>query len=337
MVEIRTNYSFMPHTAEDVLTGLSQFLEEERGRNGQGTAAVRPGHRRQFSWPNRSVSAQYHVRASEFTRKIRWEIHGEAFDVAVAETPFGLFAKCDALKAEAKGSTEPQLLKNLAQEVEPLFARQFAISRTLGLSRRFEGEIHELDPIQLVRLLYCSDRDVANTAMTNIDAHAKSGIYTAALIKILLDETHPNRRIAQWCVLDIFEDLPNICVNDAQMSEAIEAIAAFMKRAPDDYARAVYKAGDVLGDHLASDAAAEALFDVLEHGEQPFGRRSAIHGLIHLCEWLPQYKNEAVRRLTAAADGDPEPLLRDYAANTIRDIEEGGPHGPEPVLPGEAA
>lgn len=320
---------------EQLLASLEAFLAEELERTGGPVDPVNPGHRRQFTWPKPSIAAQYHVRPTDFKKSVRYEIHGEGFQVLVAETPFGFFGRCDALRAEAKGATIEGMLSNLGRELEPLFRRQFAISRTLRLPRRFDGHINELEPWQLVRLLFCEDRDVAHTAMQDIDAHARSGLYTPCLIRILRDEGHPYRRSAQWCALDIFEDLPNVCRSDSEMREALEAICHLMMTAQDDIIRTIYKAGDVLGDHIATAEAGEILIKVLQQGKYPFGRRSAIHGMIHLCEWLPEYQGRCLEALESASSEDPDASLRAYARATLRDIRSGGPHGPEPALAGE--
>lgn len=320
---------------EQLLASLDAFLAEERERMGRPMPAVNPSHRRQFTWPKASIAAQYHVGPTDFTKSVRYEIHGEGFQVAVAETPFGCFGRCEALKGEAKGASIEGMLANLGRELEPLFRRQFAISRTLGLARRFDGHINELEPGQLVRLLFCEDRDVAHTAMQEIDAHARSGLYTPCLIRILYDEWHIYRRTAQWCVLDIFEDLPNVCRSDEEMTHALNGIRHLMINSPDDIIRTIYKAGDVLGDHIATPEAGEILVEVLQNGTYPFGRRSAIHGMIHLCEWLPQYQDKCLEALEQAAVADPDPNLRAYALAALRDIRMGGPHGPEPALAGE--
>lgn len=327
----------MSATPDGVLRALERFLLEEEKRNGGPAPPIKPEHRKPFLWPRPSLSAQYRVKPQEFTKTVRFEIYGEAFSVLVAETPKGVFGKCEALWAEAKGPTLEQMLVNLACEVEPLFQRQFAISRVLGLSRRYEGAISDLPPERLILLLYCPDRDVAHTAMFEIDAHARSGLYTPALVRILRDESHPHRRSAQWCALDIFEDLVNICRTGEQQAESLDAIKRLMMRAQDDYARTIYKAGDVLGDHVATEEAGEVLLEVLRDGPYPFGRRSAMHGLIHFCEWQPSWKDRVLLELEASTRTDPEPLLREYAKATIQDILEGGPHGPEPLLPAEVS
>lgn len=324
-------------TREQILDSLKAFLREEEERNGGPQPAVNPGHRRQFLWPRPSVAGQYNVKPDQFLRTIRLEVHGEAFPVLVAETPFGVFGKCEALWAEAKGNDEETMLANLRRELEPLFERQFAISRTLGRSRRFDGPITDLRPTELIRLLFCPDRDVAHIAMVEIDSHARTIPYGDALVRIMEERGHPYRRVAQWCTLDIFEDLLNLFPDGEGRKRAIQSICDFMMSAEDDYARAVFKAGDVLGDHVATEESGEALLMVLERGEQPYGRRSAIHGLIHLCEWLPAFQPRALEALEKVAKSDREPLLRAYASATIKDICDGVPHGPEPVLPQEAA
>lgn len=327
----------MSVTSQEVLFSLESFLREEEQRNGGKRPAIDPGPRKHFIWPHRPLSTQYNVKPGDFTKTIRFEIHGEAFAVEVAETAFGIFGKCNTLKAEAKGNDEEQMLINLERELEPLFERQFAISRVLGLSRRYEGSISELHPTQIIRLLYCPDRDVAHTAMAEIETHARSGIYTLALIRILKDESHPYRRIAQWCALDIFEDLQNICLSKEEVNDALDAIRSLMMNAEDDYARTVFKAGDVLGDHIANEEAGMILKEVASEGARPFGRRSAIHGMIHLCEWLPGEKESVIAVLERVARTDPIPVLRQYAKATIQDILSGEPHGPEPRLPQDAA
>lgn len=324
-------------TREQILESLEVFLREEEQRNGGPQPALNPGHRRQFLWPRPSVASQYNVKPEQFRRSIRFEAHGEAFPVLVAETPFGVFGKCEALWAEAKGNDEETMLANLRRELEPLFERQFAVSRTLGLPRRFDGSITDLRPTELIRLLFCPDRDVAHVAMVEIDSHARTIPYGDSLIRIMLESGHPYRRVAQWCALDIFEDLLSLFPDEDGRKSAVEAIRDFMMMAEDDYARAVFKAGDVLGDHVATEDAGDALLVVISEGKQPFGRRSAVHGLIHLCEWLPSFQPRAFDTLERMAREDPEPLLRAYAEATIKDIREGVPHGPEPVLPQEAA
>ncbi|GIV01564.1 MAG: hypothetical protein KatS3mg015_0394 [Fimbriimonadales bacterium] len=324
-------------TQEEILQSLEQFLAEEERRNRGPQPALNPGHRRQFLWPKPSIAAQYNVKPEQFTREVRLEIHGEAFPVLVAETPFGVFGKCEPLWAEAKGSDEEAMIANLKKELEPLFERQFAISRTLGLPRRYDGAISDLEPPQLVRLLFCTDRDVAHQAMYQIESRARTVPYGPALIRVIEDRSHPYRRTAQWCALDVFEDLLNIFPERSDQQRAVDAICEFMMTAEDDYARAVFKAGDVLGDHVATEMAGEGLLRVLEEGESPFGRRSAVHGLIHLCEWLPEFRPRALAALERVSEKDPEPILRDYAAATMEDIRTGVPHGPEPTLPQEAA
>ena len=66
------------------------------------------------------------------------------------------------------------------------------------------------------------------------------------------------------------------------------------------------------------------------------GRRSAIHGLFHVVEWLPDMRDEVLQRLREVAATDSEPLLREYAGGIADDIEEDRmEHVQEPVFPGE--
>ena len=66
------------------------------------------------------------------------------------------------------------------------------------------------------------------------------------------------------------------------------------------------------------------------------GRRSAIHGLYHVVEWDPASRGRVVKGLEEVALSDPEPLLRQYAADMARDIAEMRPdHIDEPVFADE--
>ena len=44
------------------------------------------------------------------------------------------------------------------------------------------------------------------------------------------DDRHPHRRSAQWCVLDMFEDLPSFCPTGEDQQAAIHAIQGLMWR-----------------------------------------------------------------------------------------------------------
>src|SRR5262249_30763102 len=142
------------------------------------------------------------------------------------------------------------MLSQLAKAAEPLFQRQICINECRGLEGRFKGHIRDLNPSDLIKLLYCTDRDVANDAHTEIDTHASQRIFTPALVAILNDRRHPYRRSAQWCVLDLFEDLPSFCRHEDEEEAAIQAMRDLIWDAEDDYARTIYKAGVVLGGHL---------------------------------------------------------------------------------------
>jgi len=201
---------------------------------------------------------------------------------------------------------------------------------------RFTGHIRELPPEDLIKLLYCSDRDAAANSSSEIETHASLHIFTPALIEILNDERHPNRRIAQWCVLDLFEDLGSFCYDDAEQIAAIDAMAGFIKRATDDYARAVFKAGSVLGGQVTHPAAASRLIDCLTAPNR-IGRRSAIHGLFHVVEWNPQMKGEVVAVLRAHMENEPDPQLKDFTERMAEDIENSRyEHNPEPLFSDEA-
>ncbi|MFX7934476.1 hypothetical protein ABTK33_20535, partial [Acinetobacter baumannii] len=86
------------------------------------------------------------------------------------------------------------------------------------------GKIRDLAPLDLLKLLFCPDRDVARDAQIELETHARSGFFTPAMIVILNDETHPYRRVAQWCVLDMFEDLPHLTQSPEELDQAVQAI-----------------------------------------------------------------------------------------------------------------
>jgi hypothetical protein len=273
---------------------------------------------------------------SDWSSKASFVAHGETFDVQVAKTGVGVFGRCERLWNEARGSSVAEMLENLKADCEPYFRRQFAIGKCIGLERRYDGLLQDLTPVDLVKLLYCVDRDVAHEAHTIIETRASSGLYSDALIEILNDRKHPNRRTAQWCVLDMCEDLRAFFSTTTEQNRAIAAIKSLIWESEDDHARTIYKAGVVLGGHICTDPAADALIDCVGAPSR-IGRRSAIHAVFHLAEWMPSRKGQILTKLRNAATNDPEPQLRDFAASMVRDIESGAiEHTTEPVFEDEA-
>lgn len=322
-------------TAEDLRQSILSFIETAVAKNGGSTKARKPGHRLPFHWPPHPVSYSYHVLASDWTSQAEFTTHGEKFVVEVARTPYGVFGRSPALWHEARGETLEQMLQNLKESAEPLFRRQFAISECLGMSARYQGTVHDLPPADIVKLLYCRDRDVANDAMIQIETMASSHIFGPALVEILRDNRHPDRRGAQWCVLDLFEDLPSVCCTPEEQDQAIEAMKGLLWDAEDDYARTVYKAGVVLGGHLPNEQGGKILLDCLA-APSKIGRRSAIHGLFHTVEWFPEMKEDVVSALRVQSEKDPDTILRAFAAGMAEDIEERNfDHVAEPVFPDE--
>lgn len=320
---------------EQIVAALEEFLAASlRDANGE-TAPIKPAHRIPFRWPPHPVSYDFHVLPSDWTGKATIELHGEKFDVGIARTASGIFGRIETLWNEAKGDDEESMMAALRTGAEPLFARQFAISHCLGQVSRFEGTIRDLPEVEIIKLLYCTDRDVAHEAEIEIEKHASTGQFTDALTHILKDRTHRHRRIAQWCVLDMYEDLPTFCKTRAQESEAIAAIHDLIYSAEDDFARTIYKAGVVLGGHICTHEGADALLDCLKSPSK-YGRRSAIHALFHLAEWLPSRRGEIVTFLKNSGSSDPEPILRQFAIHIARDVESGAvEHVTEPVFPDE--
>ena len=322
-------------TAGTLVEELRAYIEHALSRTGGDTTPIKPSHRVPFHWPPHPVSFDYHVLPSDWSSRAQIKMHGEVFDVVVAKTSVGVFGKCERLWNEARGETMEEMLANLAQGCEPYFERQFAIGRTIGIGGRYGGLLQDLAPIDLVKLLYCEDRDVAHEAHTIIETRASSGVYSDVLVEVLRDRKHPARRIAQWCVLDMFEDLPAFFPTTQGQNGAVEAIKGLIWDAEDDHARTIYKAGVVLGGHVCTEAAASALIDCVAAPSR-VGRRSAIHAVFHLNEWMPSRKGQILTKLRNAASNDPEPLLAEFARCMVRDIEDGSyEHVTEPVFPDE--
>ncbi len=321
-------------SSEQIVESLRDFIERSVARAGS-TEPLKPGHRQKFHWPPHAVSRDYHVLPEAWNGHTCFEAHGETFDVELAETEHGTFGRCRELWAEARGDDREKMLKSLAEACEPLFRRQLAINRCLLKDGRFTGHIRELAPTELVQLLYCEDRDAAHHAGVEIETHASLRIFTPALITILRDDRHPNRRIAQWCVLDLFEDLPAYCADADQEREAVEAMADLIWNAPDDYARTTFKAGVVLGGHLPHEFGGPVLIRCL-NSPSKFGRRSAIHGLFHVVEWQPEMRDQVFAALQVHAERETDSQLKEFASLMARDIEASEyDHIPEPMFDGE--
>ncbi|MFW5697742.1 MAG: hypothetical protein ACOCX1_04205 [Fimbriimonadaceae bacterium] len=325
----------MSQQAQALVAALHRFIDRSVKRHG-GTQAVRPGDRIPFHWPPHMISQDFHVAPEEWAGRAEMTIDGETFEVHVARTASGVFGRSEQFWNEAHGNTLEEMLESLRQSTLPLLNRQKLIAETIGRKGRFEGDIRHLPPAETVMLLYCPDRDVCHEALTKIESSASTGIYTPALIEILRDERHPNRRSAQWAVLDMFEDLPSFCPNTVCQSDAVQAIKALAWNAEDDHARTVYKAGVVLGGHICTEESALALLDLFD-APSKYGRRSAYHAVFHLAEWMPEYRPQILEKLNTAAEREPLDSLREFAACMARDIgEEARYHVDEPLFEEEA-
>lgn len=320
--------------AKRLANEIVEFIDAEVEHLGT-TEASKPGHRVPFHWPPHPISYNYHVLASDWRGSINVEIEEESFQVLLAKTPYGVFGRCDALWIESRGRTQSEMVQNMREAVKPLFDRQREIAGRLGLKGRFQGSIGELDSLGLLKLLLSKDRDVASQAQTTIESRPGKPTMLPALLAILRDERHPNRRSAQWCVLDLFEDLPSYCIDEADEIEAIGAMKELIRNATDDYARTIYKAGVVLGGHIPDLHGGPALVECLDSPSR-IARRSAIHGLFHVAEWHPELKEEVVRALQRSARLDPDPQLRSYADHMAQDVASGQiEHVEDPVFDDE--
>lgn len=319
----------------DLVEELHRFIEWAIKKNGGSTKANKPGHRTPFHWPPHPVSYSFHVLASDWTGKAQFKAHGEIFEVEVARTPYGVFGRSPALWHDARGDTLEQMLDSLRAAAEPLLKRQLMINELLGRKGRFEGNLGDLPASDLVKLLYCKDRDVANDARILIETQASTHLYGPALVEILRDTRHPDRRSAQWCVLDLFEDIPSFFPARIDWAPALQAIRDLIWNAEDDYARTVYKAGVVLGGHMPEENDGRLLLECL-HSPSKIGRRSAIHGLFHVVEWNPETRDKVLDALCEVAESDPDPLLRLYADAMAEDIRaDNSDHVAEPVFADE--
>lgn len=313
---------------------IRRYAEDAAKRAGS-VLAKNPGHRRPFAWPPHPESQSFHVLPSDWKGRATFSADGITYDVEVANTPYGVFGRVPKLWFEAHGVDEKAMLRALAKAAEPLFARQRCIATCLGLEGRFTGHLRDLSPLDLLKLLYCADRDVANEARTEIETHASLGVFGPSLVEILRDRSHPLRRSAQWCVLDLFEDLRSFCDNATTEQEAIQAMRDLLWDAKDDYARTVFKAGVVLGGHLPAEKGGPVLMECL-HAPSRIGRRAAIHGLFHVVEWDASTQADVLSELEKVSQSDPEPELRRYAAGMASDIRNGNlDHVNEPLFEGE--
>ena len=334
-VQVDMTASDYPLTAEATARDLQGYIERAVAANGGSTIARKPAHRIKFHWPPHPISYSFHVLSTDWTGSASFEAHGETFPVEVARTPFGVFGRCRAIWHEERGDTEDEMLANLRQSSEALFQRQMAMSRTLERPGRFTGSVGGMTPVDLLRLLYCDDRDVANEAKVEIEVHGSDRVFFPSLLTIIEDRRHPNRRSAQWCVLDLFEDLPSYCDSEEQERAAVAAMKGLIWDAEDDYARTIYKAGVVLGGHLPYTYGGPTLIECLEAPSR-IGRRAAIHGLFHVAEWMPSLTDTVIGALRSSASNDPEPILRAYAAQLAGDVRRGDTdHAPDPLFPEE--
>lgn len=317
--------------AEALAKELAAWIVEDAG----GAPLARPAHRIKLRWPPHAVSYAYHVLATDWRGSAILEIQGERLPVEVARTPHGVFGRCETIWLDARGTDEAEMLENLRAAAEPYFRKMLSINAILGRSGRFTGRMQDLEPIQLLKLLFAPDRDIADDAQIEIEKHGGGGLFAPSLIMILRDTQHPYRRSAQWCVLDLFEELPSYCRDHEQEKEAVEAMKALIWDATDDYARTIFKAGVVIGGSLSETYGGPVLIECLA-APSPIGRRAAIHGLFHVVEWVPELRDTVVSALRSHAKVEGEPQLADFAEAMAHDIEAGNvEHVPEPLFAGE--
>ncbi len=327
----------MNQTKEDVLASLEATIQRGLQASGGDPAPIKPDHRHVFHWPPHAVSHDYHITNDLWSESSEITVHGDTWPIQIATTDRGVFGRVEGLWNESRGETREEMLSELVGGCEPWYARRFAIQKALGRDEIYRGRTADLPSGDLVSLLFCPDRDVAHTAMIEIEKRASLGIYTEAFLRILEDERHPHRRSAQWCVLDMFEDIAAFCRTPEEVKRAVTAIKNLLWNAQDDFARTMYKGGVVLGGHISNNDAADALIELIG-APSKIGRRSAIHAVFHLVEWLPDRQADVLAKLQWAAENDPEPQLRTFAESQARDIASGATdHVEEPTFEEEKA
>lgn len=321
--------------AEQILDAVRSAIRRGVEMANGSTEAIDPGHRKAFHWPPPAISRDYHVTTDQWADESQHVLRGETYTVQWATNDHGIFGRVIDLWNEALGSTREEVLAELEKGAEPCFDRQDAISQALGLPTRYHGAVSELDNPELVVLLYCCDRDVAYSALIEIETRASRVRFLPAFEAILRDQEHPLRRSAQWCVLDMLEDYSAFCRDERDVESSVAAIEDLIMTADDDYARTTYKAGVVLGGHYCNELAADSLIRCLTEAKRA-GRRSAMHAAFHLVEWMPEQRTRFVAALRRAAESESEPLLKEFALHQAHDIEEGSTaHVEEPVFEDE--
>jgi|GEM_PF-524559 len=322
--------------SDDLAKEMSDWLAKLAALNPDSTS-IDPGHRTRFRWPPPSTSYGYHLSEADWSRTIQIEVFGDLIDLEVAETALGIFGRSPRLWLDAKGDTEQGMIDSFTESARPFYDRLDAISTVLEVPRRYNWNFNMMTSLQLLKLLFGRDRDVANAARIVIETREHSVHFSSALNVILANRTHPMRRSAQWCALDIYEDLQSYCKNENETREAIDAIKGILWDADNDFARTVYKAGVVLGGHLPTDIGGPVLIECLKSPSR-IGRRSVIHALFHVVEWAPELQNEIVEQLRNHASTESDPDLRVFALRMAADIElEQTDCVPEPVFPEELA
>ncbi|MEZ5162621.1 MAG: hypothetical protein R2688_02510 [Fimbriimonadaceae bacterium] len=322
-------------SAESMAATLSDFIAQGVAALGGHTDTIDPGHREAFHWPPHAISHDFKIDSTAFLDRRDISIRGENLRVHIAHTDHGVFGRIEDLWNEARGESIEEVEEQLVASAEPWFDRMDAITNTLGRKERYHGTLNDLDPMELVKLLYCPDRDVAHHAMVEIEKHASTGLFLPSLVTILNDDQHPYRRIAQWCVLDMLEDSSAFCKSSEEGDEVVGAIRNLIWRATDDYARAVFKAGVVLGGHICTPKAGDVLVECFR-APHKIGRRSAYHAVFHYVEWVPESRERIVSELRTAAEVEQVAQLKEFALNMANDIaNEDADHIPEPVFPEE--
>lgn len=289
-----------------------------------------------FHWPPERPAPCARVRPDAWTGLSKISAYGEVFPVETAQANGLWMGRVPGIWNEAAAETEREMLEQLREGMEPLLRRQITIAEGLGLPGRWARPLEEADSFGLLRLLFSPDRDVSICAGLEIEKRASSRLFGESLLVVLQSERHPWRRSAQWAALDMMEDPGAFFHGPDEMRAAVAATKKMMWDAPDDYARAVYKAGVVLGGHFSTAEAGQALIECISAPSR-IARRSAMHAVFHLNEWLPEMKEPILAALREQAKTEPEPTLAEFAQAMAHDIErDSHDHVTEPVFAEEA-
>jgi hypothetical protein len=322
-------------SAKDLGNELRAWLDARAIKYKGQNEPKKPDHYTPFHWPVHPISHDYAIPKGAWNQIVSWEFHGKIFEVLVAETHQGFFGRCEGMRAEAMGASLQGMLKELKKTCEPLYQRRMEVARRLDLPEPYQGSLNDLDLLSLFKLFFANDRALAHDAANRLETGLPHAMMPHAMLEILRETQHQNRRVAQWLVLDMLEHHESYVTSEVTDADFASALRDLMWDAQDDYARTIFKAGVVLGGHMCTPASANTILELFS-APSAIARRSAMHASFHLREWMPEQEQSVLEKLALIAESDPEPLLTVYANGLRADILSGDTdHVLEPTFPFE--